>query len=55
MIFFFFATMAFTGFKSVMWGIQCLENKHNTDSEASVNRFQPALFLLSLADLQAHF
>lgn len=36
--------MAFTGFKSVMCGIQCLENKHNTDSEASVNHFpaQPA-------------
>lgn len=40
----FFAIMAFTGFKSVMCGIQCLENKHNTDSEASVNHFpaQPA-------------
>lgn len=35
----FFAIIAFTGLKSVMWGIQHLENKHNTDPEDSNYHF----------------
>lgn len=42
---YFFAIMAFSGLKSVMRGIQRLENKCRSDPEASANRFpaQPAV------------